>query len=202
MRQAPGLSDEPAAAADRVTAHLHGTAVAAAGRALLILGPAGAGKSSLALEMMALGAGLIADDVVKVMRRDGALWACQPDGGAAEEGAAHRGVIEARGLGLIRVGAAAPAEIALVIDVASPEAERIPPRRVWRCCGGAAPLLRRPPHLSAAPLLVALRAGGLIDPSTPLAPAPPPAQSSARCDSASPRDSGFGRGETQDRGRE
>ena len=44
-------------------AHLHGSAVAAGEHALLITGAAGAGKTTLALEMIALGAELIASQL-------------------------------------------------------------------------------------------------------------------------------------------
>ena len=42
---------------------VHGTTVARAGRAVLILGASGTGKSALALQMIALGARLVADDL-------------------------------------------------------------------------------------------------------------------------------------------
>ena len=53
---------------------LHATAVAVAGRGLLIRGASGSGKSGLALEMMARGAQLVSDDRVIVSDRDDGLW--------------------------------------------------------------------------------------------------------------------------------
>jgi len=46
----------------------HATTVAVAGRGLMIEGPSGSGKSALALELMAFGAELVADDRTRVAR--------------------------------------------------------------------------------------------------------------------------------------
>lgn len=100
---------------------IHASCVAEAGRAIVILGPSGAGKSGLALQLMALGAGLVADDRTELVLRDGHPVArCPP---------ALSGLIEARGIGLLRVPAAAPAPVALVVDLGQAETERLPPLR-------------------------------------------------------------------------
>lgn len=119
------LSRPPAAAAaaravSRVDAPLilHASAVAVAGRAALILGGSGAGKSGLALEMMALGARLVADDRVVLARRGAALVASAPP--------ALRGLIEARGLGLLRAEPLAAAPVALAVDLDVAAAARMP----------------------------------------------------------------------------
>lgn len=135
---------------------LHASAVAKDGAALLILGPSGSGKSSLALELIALGAGLIADDLVRI--RPG------PVAAPVRPGSTQR--IEARGVGLLRLPAAAPAPVRLALDLGVAETERLPPRRYWR----GAPLLRRPERLSPAALILALASGGPEDPETPVAP--------------------------------
>ncbi len=51
------------------TTQLHASAVAVDGRGCLITGASASGKSTLALEMIALGAELVADDRVDVRRR-------------------------------------------------------------------------------------------------------------------------------------
>jgi len=66
---------------------LHATAVAVGGRGLLILGRSGAGKSSLALQLIALGARLVADDRTRVTLGPAGLVASPPE--------AIRGRIEA-----------------------------------------------------------------------------------------------------------
>jgi hypothetical protein len=54
---------------------LHASAVAVDGRALLLLGTSGAGKSSVALQLTARGATFVADDVTALEVRDGAVAA-------------------------------------------------------------------------------------------------------------------------------
>lgn len=100
---------------------LHASCVAVQGRGLLIMGPSGSGKSALALRMMALGAELVADDQTEVTSREGVLMAtCPPT---------IRGLIEARGIGLMRAPALDSAAIALAIDLGQPEDQRLPPFR-------------------------------------------------------------------------
>lgn len=102
-------------------ATLHASAVAVDGRGLLILGASGAGKSGLALRMMALGARLVADDRVAVERRGEALVASAPP--------VLRGVIEARGIGLLNAESLAEAALALAVDLDRPAAARMPQPR-------------------------------------------------------------------------
>lgn len=46
---------------------------------MVICGEAGAGKTSLLLELIKRGAAFIADDAVKIERREGRLWASAPE---------------------------------------------------------------------------------------------------------------------------
>lgn len=117
---------------------LHASAVAVAEgggmpRGLLILGPSGSGKSGLALRLLALGARLVADDRTLIALRCGRLIARAP--------AATRGLIEARGVGLLRAPALDEAALALVVDLGQTETARLPPPRHWRALGCALPLL-------------------------------------------------------------
>lgn len=100
---------------------LHASCVALGGRGLLILGPAGAGKSGLALMLMALGCDLVADDRTILRRRGAALVASCPE--------TIRGRIEARGLGILAARPVEEAELVLAADLSVPETERLPPRR-------------------------------------------------------------------------
>ena len=52
---------------------LHATSVAIDGRAVLLCGPSGVGKSDLALRLIDRGATLVSDDYTLVQRIDGAL---------------------------------------------------------------------------------------------------------------------------------
>jgi HPr kinase/phosphorylase len=131
---------------------LHATCVAVDGKGLLILGPSGAGKSSLALQMMGLGARLVADDRVDLVRRDDALIATCP--------APLRGLIDARGLGILRADPAPEAQVVLIADLARPPADRLPMPETLLLHGCEIDLVRAAPgaHFPAA-LLHYLRYG-------------------------------------------
>ncbi|MFL4469945.1 HPr kinase/phosphorylase [Tateyamaria armeniaca] len=57
---------------------LHATSVAFEGKGVLITGASGRGKSSLALQLMALGCTLVSDDQTELIRKDNAIWAAAP----------------------------------------------------------------------------------------------------------------------------
>ncbi|MEX2519781.1 MAG: serine kinase [Paracoccaceae bacterium] len=140
---------------------VQGTAVAYRGKGLLILGRPRTGKSALALEMIALGAGLIGDDLVRIDVEGGRLIAAPADRG-------DQVLIEARGVGLLRLPSAGAAPLCLVLDLDEPETDRLPERRFWRRLGVETQLLRRPSPLSPAAILLACGAGGPEDPEQPL----------------------------------
>jgi HPr kinase/phosphorylase len=138
------------------TAQLHASAVAVDGRGCLITGRAASGKSTLALEMVALGAELVADDRVDLRRRDGALAISSP--------LAIAGMIEARGVGILRLPARREAPLALVVDLDEAEPERLPAPRSRELLGlPCALLLGRGRAGLAALTVVLLRAGGACD---------------------------------------
>lgn len=130
------------------------------GRGLLVIGPSGAGKSALALDLIALSATLIADDVVQIGERGGRLFLSSPQPGA--------GLIEARGIGLLRTPLAGPAPLALVVDLGAREDARLPPPRAWTRFGVEVPLIRAPKRLHPAAIRAAVLSGGPIDPDSPV----------------------------------
>lgn len=142
------------ASAGAATETVHASCVAVDGRAALILGAAGRGKSGLALRLVALGAGLVADDRTRLWRAGGRVMADAPD--------TIRGRIEARGLGLLRLPAVGPCALALVADLDREETERLPPLRETRIMGAALPLVHgsAQAHFPAA-ILLYLRYGSL-----------------------------------------
>lgn len=98
---------------------LHATCVAIGGAGVLLRGPSGAGKSDLALRLIDSGAVLVADDRVDILLQGGRLIGAAPDTIA--------GMIEVRGVGVIRIAHAGPTLIALVVDlVARNEVQRLP----------------------------------------------------------------------------
>ncbi len=90
--------------------------VAMRGRAMLITGPSGSGKSSLALALMDRGGELIGDDGVTLAQVGELVVATPPPN--------TEGLIEIRNVGLLEVPTAR-APVAIVINL-TPEAERLP----------------------------------------------------------------------------
>lgn len=114
----------------------HASCVAYQGRGLVIFGPSGSGKSGLALQLMALGAALVADDRTRIWAEGGVLMAGAPPGLPA--------LIEARGLGLLRVPALhGPVPLALAVDLGRSETDRLPPERRLDLAGLSLPLVFR-----------------------------------------------------------
>lgn len=117
-----------------MTAPHPATCVAIGGRALMIEGAPGSGKSSLALALIERGAVLVGDDGVLLEEREGRLFA-RPHPNT-------RGLIEVRNLGLLSFPVCDEAPVALVLAF-DPDAPRFveEPDTVSRA-GVALPLLR------------------------------------------------------------
>ena len=110
-------------------------------RGVLIEGPAGAGKSDLALRALSAGFTMVADDRV-------ALWVCEGRlFGRAPQALAD--LIELRGLDVVRATALPLAEVALVVRCGVPE--RIPEPRFAEILGVCVPLVELDPREASAP---------------------------------------------------
>jgi HPr kinase/phosphorylase len=92
---------------------MHGSCAARDGQAVLLIGPPGAGKSDLLLRLLGRGFDLVADDQVDIA--DGQVSAPKP----------LHGLLEVRGLGILRLPAVASARLALVADLGA-RADRLP----------------------------------------------------------------------------
>ena len=97
---------------------LHGTSVEIANKGVLILGPSGSGKSSLARDLLCLGAKLIADDQTLITDSHGQAVLSRPE-------TLPRG-IELRGVGIVAVPMADQCALSLVVDLSTTETERLP----------------------------------------------------------------------------
>jgi hypothetical protein len=95
----------------KITANV--SAVAIDGKALLIEGAPGSGKSGLALALIDRGAELIGDDGVRLTRNDKTVIVSPPPN--------ISGKLEIRGVGIVELSTAeAPLSLILVIDDAAP----------------------------------------------------------------------------------
>ncbi|WP_343866088.1 HPr kinase/phosphatase C-terminal domain-containing protein [Caenispirillum bisanense] len=144
-----------------MTITLHATTVALGGRGVVLRGPSGSGKSDLALRLLDDGRGdarLVADDYTEVT--------ADPTSAAGLTGAAPAaiaGLLEVRGVGILRLPAAwlhaGPVPLRLVVDLVRPEAvERLPPAdaAVELLPGHRLPLVRLDPFAASAPAKVRL----------------------------------------------
>ncbi|MDC8755154.1 serine kinase [Erythrobacter sp. sf7] len=104
---------------------IQASAVAIEGRALILEGPSGSGKSSLALALIDRGATLIGDDGVALAREGSRVLASPPPNIA--------GLLEIRGVGLVTLPTVADMPLALILSlVGEGHAERLPGRLVTR----------------------------------------------------------------------
>ena len=104
------------------------TGVAIGGRVLLIEGPPGAGKSSLALALIDRGATLVGDDAVTLDRRGEAVHAFPPPTTA--------GLVEIRNVGIVEMPTThGPVALILTLD---PAAARFPLAIAERTLAGIA----------------------------------------------------------------
>ena len=134
---------------------VHTSCVAIGGRALLIGGRSGRGKSDLALRLIDRGAALVSDDYTLVRRVGGRLLATAPQTIA--------GKLEVRGIGILEFPAERDVPVALFVDLER-EVERLPEAPETRTIAGVAiPVLGISPLEPSAPIKVeaALKLFGL-----------------------------------------
>lgn len=136
-----------------MTERRHATAIAIGGRVVLLLGPSGSGKSDLALRLIDRGAQLVADDQTLLTAEDGTLIASAVAGSA--------GLLEVRGVGIVRMATHPPAPVALVVQLGE-RGPRLPRPRTCEICGVHLPCLRLDAAQVSAPIHVELALNGDI----------------------------------------
>jgi HPr kinase/phosphorylase len=123
---------------------LHASCAARDAHGVLLLGPSGSGKSDLLLRLLDRGFALVADDRVDV------------EAGTAKVPDALAGLLEIRGLGILRLPYVPEARVALAVVLGSGEHgdERLPDPRRDPYLG--VPSIRLDPWPASAPLRVSL----------------------------------------------
>jgi HPr kinase/phosphorylase len=145
--------------AEFLGATVHASAVLVGARAVLIRGPSGAGKSRLAWELLEARRGaaagfarLVGDDRVHLQAAGGRLLVRPAD--------ALAGLIELRGIGIAQREHEPCAVVGLVVDLAAPDAERLPVNGELVIEGVALPRLAVAPGVAPLPLVLAMVTSG------------------------------------------
>lgn len=125
---------------------VHASTVSIGGRAVLIAGRPGSGKSDLALRLIDRGAVLVSDDYTIVSRSGKRLVASPPE--------TIRGRIEIRGIGLVDMPHETAVPVALVVDIDEPVPRMPEPGRTRLIADIAVPLFALAPHEASAPVKV------------------------------------------------
>lgn len=136
---------------------LHASCVAIDGRAVLIEGRSGEGKSDLSLRLIDRGAQLVSDDYTICTRTAGTLFGAAPSNIA--------GKIEVRGIGIVELPHVPRAPIALIVTILD-----APPRlpdgpRTRRIAGVDVPQVALPALEPSAPVKVELALRHLAGPA-------------------------------------
>ena len=128
--------------------NLHASCVAMDGRAVLLAGPSGSGKSDLALRLLDRGFTLVSDDRTIVRKEGMRLVTSAPD--------TIKGKLEIRGVGIVDMDSVPNAPLALVVELTS-DIQRMPDdSRERMILGVGVPLISVDAMTASAPSKVAL----------------------------------------------
>jgi serine kinase of HPr protein (carbohydrate metabolism regulator) len=136
-------------AGPRISAEtVHASTVATDGRAVVILGPSGSGKSDLALRLLDRGFTLVSDDQT-VVKKDGERLVASAPANIA-------GKLEIRGIGIVDMETVGNVPVALLVELTS-EIQRLPDESRERpLLGVKLPLISIDAMTASAPSKVAL----------------------------------------------
>ena len=110
---------------------MHATCVDINGSGVLIVGRSGSGKSSLAINLLALGSKLVADDQCELVKKNNNFRIFKP--------ASLPNSIEIRGIGLVSVPTVVETRLDWVVNMDEAETERMPDLRFTEIGGYRVP---------------------------------------------------------------
>ena len=110
---------------------MHATCVDINGSGVLIVGHSGSGKSSLAINLLALGSKLVADDQCEIIKNNNRFCVSKP--------VSLPKSIEIRGIGLVSVPMVVETSLDWVVDMDEAETERMPDLRFTEIGGYRVP---------------------------------------------------------------
>ena len=110
---------------------MHATCVDINGSGVLIVGRSGSGKSSLAINLLALGSKLVADDQCELVKKNNKIRISKP--------ASLPNSIEIRGVGLVSVPMVVETSLDWVVNMDEAEKERMPDLRFTKIDGYRVP---------------------------------------------------------------
>lgn len=128
--------------------NLHASTVALDGRAVIVSGPSGSGKSDLTLRLIDCGFSLVSDDRTIVRKAGGRVIASAPD--------TIRGKLEIRGIGIVDMPCVGDVPVALVVDLTSDITRMPDDARERTILGTGIPLISVDAMTASAPSKVAI----------------------------------------------
>jgi len=136
---------------------VHASVVAINGQAVMLRGPSGSGKSDLSLRLIDEGAELVSDDYVELHTQESQIMAKAPP--------PIQGLIEVRGMGLMKLPFRHEVPLAIVFDLAlQKNIDRLPARdTLFFADGVGVPLLRIEGLAPSSPAKVRLALANLKD---------------------------------------
>jgi serine kinase of HPr protein (carbohydrate metabolism regulator) len=122
--------------------NIHAGCVAIGARGVLLLGPPGAGKSDIALQLMDGGAKLVADDRTILFVKNGALH--------ARPSPSIEGLIEIRGVGIVKMPVRGSVRLTLAVRLGK-EDVRLPRPAFYRALNRTVPQITLDARFASTP---------------------------------------------------
>lgn len=126
-----------------MTINIHATCITQNDNGVLLLGDSGSGKSDLALRLITFCQfKLVADDRVDISKVDNQLLAQAPQN--------LQGLIEVRGIGIVKYPFVAQTKIKLVVQLTRDSIERMPEKQFYNLAGVSVPFFKINPFEDSA----------------------------------------------------